>query len=753
MKTDDLAVLGKTPQGINVALSRISSQEAFEESDHEFLLRNIDGLNAPALLAWLYQKPPYPNLVVGALVTLARKYGIGFELLQIGGLPHELLELYAEQTRGVLQNGQWWHIVRNLRETCPMFSAAIQQHQYWRIAEWLFPHRKDENACRNALPPLIREADAKLRRRILEWAQQYGYLDALSRSDILPPQVSFPFEKRDVDEPSADAFFLTLARQWRARPDVRQWLVDQSLRAIERDVSWASVWRVLPRELQDEVALRSLETNNIAPWAVLTIVEMVERGEPDAWDRWLLPNLNKLSEMKVSSERLQFLSKLKFPPEYLQAIGIDPNEQRHIPEDKRWCVTEPADLHIWLFHHAPWPANADKAFEDRLWSMGREYHEFIRRGMFAHFVDQPLTRQRANRLLGWALAEPSFFDIEPDTILRLVEHADPLPAESLPEVEHFIWQKRTEEGFAAYRKLGGDAALEKLQAWAREPLQHEGHVMTALYRMRMLPDMFDENDLAPHIVTLVQRASFFELLRLREEIPKYISEDQVVAAAEKCAEDPNTYRWCHDEPPPFSEAFRAAIRKRVRVCHDMEWEGLMRWLEQHDESPEALLDHTLHQFEKNPTSSWAKGRLSAYFVNRTRWTDMGPRVLRILLQDSDEYAARKFLDHARERDGSQLNVLGMHEALAVVLLERIAEAVTTGDEKAALAALQALVVLHPPTRFSGRVRALRKLGMLSAEVAELVALNERLLRHNSTRDAKWSDGHEALILLREGLTR
>lgn len=60
----------------------------------------------------------------------------------------------------------------------------------------------------------------------------------------------------------------------------------------------------------------------------------------------------------------------------------------------------------------------------------------------------------------------------------------------------------------------------------------------------------------------------------------------------------------------------------------------------------------------------------------------------------------------------------------------VGRALKIGDEKPALAALQALVVLHPPPRFSGRVRALRKLGALSAEVAELVALNERLLRQH-----------------------
>jgi hypothetical protein len=52
-----------------------------------------------------------------------------------------------------------------------------------------------------------------------------------------------------------------------------------------------------------------------------------------------------------------------------------------------------------------------------------------------------------------------------------------------------------------------------------------------------------------------------------------------------------------------------------------------------------------------------------------------------------------------------------------------------------MAALSALACLDPPSRVSRAVHELRELRGSSEEVAELIATNERLIKHSDARDA------------------
>jgi hypothetical protein len=63
------------------------------------------------------------------------------------------------------------------------------------------------------------------------------------------------------------------------------------------------------------------------------------------------------------------------------------------------------------------------------------------------------------------------------------------------------------------------------------------------------------------------------------------------------------------------------------------------------------------------------------------------------------------------------------------------EALAAGDEPRAMAALSALACLDPPSRISRAVHALRRAPGATAEVAALIAVNERLVKHSDARDA------------------
>jgi hypothetical protein len=86
----------------------------------------------------------------------------------------------------------------------------------------------------------------------------------------------------------------------------------------------------------------------------------------------------------------------------------------------------------------------------------------------------------------------------------------------------------------------------------------------------------------------------------------------------------------------------------------------------------------------------------------------------------------------------------------VVLLRRARRALDDSSEPVAVAALNALAALSPPSRFSRKLVPLSCEERFSADVRELIALNLRLHRHGTNRDAALSHVGAALALLREG---
>jgi len=758
MNRDYLQILARTPQGLEAAVHRIFCQIEIEESDHEFLLERLETLNKIVLLCWLRRNPPYPIKVAQALVEQIRKTDFAFEILGFADdaarIPNEALDELVKGTRTLLPDGLWWHVVRFIRGTCRTFSASLEKQWHWHITDRLFDHRYDEEACRRELVHMVRESDVEKRVEILQWIEEHGLLDILAPADALPEEVAFPFERMGDGARESDGYFLMLAKRWRAVPAAKEWLLDQAFRAVDRGVDWSAVWRVLPPELQDEMALRSLDTESIAPWTILTIVEAAERGEQGVLERLVFPHLEKLTAEPRRRDVGEFLFADLMPPADVQrAMGIEPNEQRAIPEGKRWTIVRPIDLRKWIFFSAPLPD--DESLDEVILERARRYDVITRSGIVHRMSTLPLTRSRANRVLRWAIEDaPLLKDhfISPDAMIRLVEVADPLPPEHLPPVDAFFWYKQPAEGIAAYRKLGGDEAIQRLRAWALEPLESAGHIVDAVRRMRLIPDIVAE-EMNPMIARFVEKASFAELRWLREEAAELVSEEQLLAAANTCAEDPKDH-WSYGKPPPFTTDYAEAIRRRVRIVRDeTEWDGLMQWLVEHDEPYQQLVELAKQRIEVAPNSYHAMNLLRGLFENRTRWLEAGPRVLEWLIEKRGTRAVVDFIEQVFRNDtlGTAVNLQGMQEALAVLLIKRAAHGINGGNERLAIAALHGLVALHPPTRLCQKVRGLRKLGELSPPVAELVDLNERLLRHESTREASWLDARAALSLYQDSL--
>lgn len=758
MNRDYLQILARTPQGLDAAVHRIFCQAELEESDHEFLLERLETLNKHVLLCWLRRNPPYPIKVAQALVEQIRKTDFTFEILRFAEdaalMPNDALDELVKGTRTLLPDGIWWHVVRFIRGTCPTFFASLQKHWHWRITDRLFDHRYDEDACRHALVQMVRESEVEKRVEILQWIEEHGLLDILAPADVLPEEVAFPFERMGDEARESDGYFLMLAKRWRAVPVAREWLLDQAFRAVGRGVDWSTVWRVLPEELQDEMALRSLDTESIAPWTILTIVEAAERGEPGVLELLVFPHLEKLTAEPLRRDVGGFLFNDSMPPPEVQrAMGIDPDEQRTIPEANRWTIASPGGLHRWQFFGAPLPD--DESLDEVILERGRGYDTVVRRGIVERMSTLRLTRTRANRVLRWAIEDTKLIEsqfLSPNAMMRLAEIADPLPPERLPPVDAFFWYKQPTEGIAAYRKLGGDEAVKRLRAWALEPLEGAGHIVNAVRRMRLIPDIVAE-EMNSTIVRFVEKASFAELRLLREEAADSVTEAQLLAAANTCAEDPNDH-WSYGKPPSFTSEYADAIRRRVRVVRDeMEWDGLMQWLVEHSEPYQQLVELAKQRIEVAPNSYRAVDLLRGLFVNRTRWIEAGPRVLEWLLEKRGTHAVVDFIEQVFRNDalGTPVNLQGMQEALAVLLIKRAAHGINGGNERLAIAALHGLVALHPPTRLCQKVRGLRKLGELSPPVAELVDLNERLLRHESTREASWLDARAALSLYQDSI--
>jgi len=184
----------------------------------------------------------------------------------------------------------------------------------------------------------------------------------------------------------------------------------------------------------------------------------------------------------------------------------------------------------------------------------------------------------------------------------------------------------------------------------------------------------------------------------------------------------------------------AVIEKARRTTRGNERANLLAWLEAHGASRGALLDLALDRERESASlalMSWVDKQLGS----RASWEKHGPDIVfRLLGQrsyaDMADLATLAYSRAPREGEGPPRGLVeAIHAAFALAFVKTAREALKLGDTKAAMAVLSALACLDPPSRVSATVHELRRVPDVPAEVLEILAVNERLVKHSAATEA------------------
>jgi hypothetical protein len=192
----------------------------------------------------------------------------------------------------------------------------------------------------------------------------------------------------------------------------------------------------------------------------------------------------------------------------------------------------------------------------------------------------------------------------------------------------------------------------------------------------------------------------------------------------------------------FPELLRDAIfEKARRTPRGAERANLLAWLEAHGASRAALFDIALGPIRAGELSYAVLSWLSRQLTTRTAWDRHGLETLSALLSrrafaEISDLIAVSWSEAGR--DGKEIPrglIEAIQVAFAMALLGTAREELARGHLPGVIGALSALACLDPPSRVSRAVHELRRLPGVNAEIEELIAVNERLVKHSDARDA------------------
>ncbi|XXX79508.1 hypothetical protein WMF30_12120 [Sorangium sp. So ce134] len=185
----------------------------------------------------------------------------------------------------------------------------------------------------------------------------------------------------------------------------------------------------------------------------------------------------------------------------------------------------------------------------------------------------------------------------------------------------------------------------------------------------------------------------------------------------------------------------AILEKARRTPRGAERANLLGWLEVHGVARAALLDIALGSIRAGGDAYAVLPWLARQLTTRAAWDKHGLETLSALMSRRafSEIGELVTLAWSEAGQGGKEVSRGFLEAIlvafALVLLGMAREALAAGHQAGAAAALSALACLDPPSRVSRAVHELRRLPGASQDVAELIAVNERLVKHSDARDA------------------
>lgn len=247
---------------------------------------------------------------------------------------------------------------------------------------------------------------------------------------------------------------------------------------------------------------------------------------------------------------------------------------------------------------------------------------------------------------------------------------------------------------------------------------------------------------APPVSAVVPRASgMTEILAARRNGTLAIDDDALLALAMDRARAPAAEDWSFAVLEfPASLAF-AILEKARRTARPAERANLLGWLEAHGVARAVLLEVALAAIRGGDVSFGLVMWLTRQLGTRAAWDRHGLDVLSALMArrafaEIGELCTIVWSDAGRggaEPPRPLLEAIQTSFALALLGLSR--EALGRGDDGGAMAALSALACLDPPSRVSRAVHDLRRSPGVTTDVAALLAVNERLVKHSDARDA------------------
>ncbi|WP_437681679.1 hypothetical protein [Sorangium sp. So ce131] len=737
--------------------------------DHKYLAEHIDALTWEEYASWLAYNPPNPEQLAERIIASFPIPESGEEPVHfvLGNplawdadrYPACILDKLVDRLRPPrLAEPSWWELARQLQNVCSPY-AAILKADALPLSVALFDKRHDETGFTPALAAALRSCTTFERARLIEVTRTAGLLETVHPSEVLPETLYFEHE---LEATEADRQFRNVALEWPgAEGEVtREWFIAQVVAATTRGVEPFLLWRATPPELREAVAFRAQDAGQVLPWLIASLRGALERREPDGWDR--------------------FLRYLNMPGALapFRRVWLHREEPTPIgPKIEEFDFYDPTRQAISLLLKAPLPEIVDDHFEELLLGYRGLMAESAYVGpmtsiaLFRRIASFPLTTARANRLLRWAFQQPEVFASR-DELMRLAGAADPLPECELPPVEQIITHADDVEGVVLYTRIAGPLARERLRAWLRAPLDRpDEYIKHALpepqrfyavrARAELLPDLV-EPDVRQWLIAEARNLPTWQMVcLLRRPAMTWLLDEATVAASALSRARSEKEPWAHaDVPAELPNALLPAVRERVRsrAPYDEELAALLRWLAAHEEPLSSLIGVILYHLEARRPGHAALQWLTSTLRTRTRWAHHGRDVL-LAMMDAEAWQellklVRDVLparDAAADPDGRerQRMIVALHDSMARALVKLAERALERNATNEVLGALHGLAALHPLTSVRKLLHRLHEKPGVTEPIAELIALNEELLRRDTTNDASEQDLRLALSLLLE----
>ncbi len=221
---------------------------------------------------------------------------------------------------------------------------------------------------------------------------------------------------------------------------------------------------------------------------------------------------------------------------------------------------------------------------------------------------------------------------------------------------------------------------------------------------------------------------------------RFAIDDQALSelAMERARGSDEDWSRATELPALLKEAVLARARRTPRSA---ERANLLAWLEAKEVPRATLFPIALAASDEKHVSYGLVVWLARQLATRAAWDKHGletmnalmarrafPEIGEIITQVYGEADTR-----SAERAKALLEAISV--ALALALIDLVRASLDVGETAHAAAALSALACLDPPSRVSRPVHELRGVATKNAELVELVALNERLVKHSDARDA------------------